>query len=95
MKFRPGARNVRLRLGFVVMTIGAVACAPAPDHAHHTVEEYRRNRELRQQEFERCTNDPGSFSNSPDCVNVSEAERIESVGSLRNMPPLQLPMKKD
>ena len=27
----------------------------------------------------------------PDCVNAREAERLEGVGSLRNLAPLELP----
>jgi hypothetical protein len=94
MRFRPGAQVLRFCLGFVVTAISAVACAPAPDRARYSVAEYRTNRELRQQELNRCTNDPGSLGKTPDCINVREAERIEGVGSLRELPPLQLPSKK-
>jgi hypothetical protein len=94
MKFRPGAQCLRLCLGFVVTAISAVACAPAPDRARHTVEEYRQHPELRKPEFDRCVNDPGSLGTTPDCVNAREAERLEGVGSLRTLPPLQLPSKK-
>jgi hypothetical protein len=94
MRFRPGARCLRLCLGFVVTAISAVACAPAPDRARHTVEEYRQNFMFRKQEFDLCTNDPGSLGTTPDCINAREAERLEGVGSLRTLPPLQLPSKK-
>ncbi len=91
MKFRPGVQHVRRCLGLVVTLTSTVGCAPAPDLAAHTVEEYRRDAQLREQEFLRCANDPGSMGSSPDCVNAREAERLEGVGSLRSLAPLALP----
>ena len=94
MQFRPGVQVLRFCLGFVVTAVSTVACAPAPDQARYSVEEYRTHRELRQRELNRCTDDPGSLGKTPDCINVREAERIEGVGSLRALPPLQLPSQK-
>ncbi len=91
MKFRPGVQQVRRCLGLVVTIASAAGCAPVPDHATHTVEEYRRDAQLREQVFRRCTNDPGSKGSSPDCVNAREAERLEGVGSLRSLAPLAPP----
>lgn len=94
MGFRPGARSVRFCLGIVVTAIGAAGCAPAPDRARYTVEQYRADPELRRLTLERCANDPGTQGQSADCVNAREAERVVSVGSLRDLPPLRLPPKK-
>jgi len=94
MWFRPGARSVRIGLGIVVTFLSAAGCAPAPDRARHTVEEYRQDPELRRQQFALCANDPGTLGKSADCINVREAERAASVGSLRDLPPLRLPPKK-
>jgi hypothetical protein len=94
MRFRPGARFVRMSLGIVVTAIGAAGCAPAPDRARHTVEEYRQNEELRRQELGVCANDPASQGNSPDCINARAAGRAAGIGSLRQLPPLQLPPKR-
>jgi hypothetical protein len=74
--------------------MSAVGCAPVPDRAGHSVDDYRRSEELRRLEMVRCANDPGSLTKTPDCINAREAERIQSVGSLRSLPPLQLPPKK-
>jgi hypothetical protein len=38
-----------------------------------------------------CANDPGSLKSDPDCLNAMEAERLESIGSLRELPPVGLP----
>jgi hypothetical protein len=73
--------------------MSAVGCAPVPDRARHSVEEYRKSEEVRRLEIARCANDPGSLSKTPDCINAHEAERIEGVGSLRTLPPLTLPPK--
>ncbi len=91
MQFRPGAQRVRRCLGLVVTLTSAAACAPAPDRATHTVEEYRHDAKLREFEFARCANDPASGDSLADCVNAREAERLEGVGSLRKLTPLELP----
>lgn len=94
MGFRPGARSVRVSLGFVVTALSAAGCAPVPDRASHTVEEYRQDAQLRREELTRCDAGPGSLATSPDCVNVRAAQRSVDVGNLRNLPPLRLPESK-
>jgi hypothetical protein len=94
MRFRPGARVLRFRLGLVVTILSAVACAPVPDRARHSVEDYLTNPELRHAEFELCAKDPGTLEKAPDCINVREAERRAGVGIFRELTPLQLPEKK-
>jgi hypothetical protein len=91
MRFRPGVQRVRRRLGLVVTLAGAVGCAPAPDRATHTVDEYRHDANLREVQFARCANDPASRASLPDCINARKAERLEGVGSMRTLPPLVLP----
>ena len=70
------------------------ACSREADVARHTVEEYRADKTLRQEMFKQCANDPGTLEKTPDCVNVREAERLESYGSLRNSGPIGLDAKK-
>jgi hypothetical protein len=94
MRFRPGARSVRLCLGIVVTFLSTAGCAPAPDRASHSVEDYREDAKLRREEFERCRADLGALKDSPDCINAQEAERSEGVGNLRDLPPLKLPENK-
>jgi hypothetical protein len=91
MRFRPGVQHVRRCLGLVVTLTSTAGCAPAPDRALHTVDEYRNDATLRALTFARCTNNPGSRDSSPDCINARQAERLEGVGSLRTLPPLELP----
>jgi hypothetical protein len=38
MRFRPGARCVRMCLGFVVTTVSAAGCAPVPDQSRQTLD---------------------------------------------------------
>jgi hypothetical protein len=91
MRFRPGAQG-RLCLGIVVTAISAVACAPAPDRARHTVSEYRQDATLRTRQLKECISHLGTQGHTPDCVNVTEAERLEGIGTLRDLPPLALPL---
>ena len=91
MRFRPGARSVRKRLGAVVTLSAVTACAPAPDGAHFSVDYYRSHAQLRQRTLDQCANDPAGKGREPDCVNARAAARIEGVGSLRSLPPLGLP----
>jgi hypothetical protein len=69
-------------------------CTREADVARHTVEDYRANKSLRQEVFQRCTNDPGTLGHTPDCVNAREAERLESYGSLRDSGPVGLDSRK-
>jgi len=69
---------------------GAAACTPDAVVARHTVEEYRADAELRREVFAACADDPGTSGESADCVNAIEAERLESRGSLRDLPPVGL-----
>ena len=91
--FRPGAQSGRFCLGLVVTILSTASCAPAPDRAAHTVEEYAKDATLRASEMKVCVNDPGTVGATPDCVNAREAERRAGIGSLRTLPPLKLPDK--
>lgn len=75
----------------IVVALGLTCCARQPQAAQHTVAEYRANADLRREQFARCTNDPGTLGNTPDCVNAREAQRLEDIGSVRDTPPIQLP----
>lgn len=87
---RRGARGVRWCLGIVV-TIGSAACAPSPDPTHQTVDYYVKNVEARQARLVECAIDPGGLGQTPDCINARKAAALESIGSLRDLPPMDLP----
>lgn len=70
--------------------LSAAACTPNADVARHTLEEYRADAELRREVFAACANDPGTNGERADCINAIEAERLESRGSLRDLPPVGL-----
>jgi hypothetical protein len=93
MRFRPGAQVWRLRLGFVVTILSTVSCAPVPDRARHSVEDYLTDPTLRHAEFEVCTRDPGTLEKTPDCINAKEAERRAGIGTFRELAPFKLPEK--
>lgn len=93
-RLRRGAQSVRWCLGIVV-TIGSAACAPSPEPAYQTVEYYRANLEARQARVAECAKDPAVLGKTPDCVNAKRAEELESIGSVRDLPPMQLDPKRD
>jgi hypothetical protein len=76
----------------VVTSCAIVACAPVPEPGARDVEYYRKNLAARESQLARCANDPGRLLNAPDCVNAREAARMESIGTLRNLPPMDLPV---
>jgi hypothetical protein len=90
MQFRPGVQRVRKCLGLVITFASAAGCAPAPDPTLYTVDEYRHDAKRRELTFARCAKEPASRDLKPDCLNAREAERLEGVGSLRNLGPLEL-----
>jgi hypothetical protein len=77
-------------LGF----FGVIGCTREGAVARHTVDEYRANRSLRKEMFEACIHDPGTLGSTPDCINARDAERLESMGSLRDSGPIGLEPKK-
>lgn len=91
MRFRPGARSVRLCLEIVVTLSAVTACAPAPKQSQYTVDYYRSHAALRQEVLKRCANDPGDEARTPDCINAQAAENWEGIGSLKSLPPMGLP----
>ena len=93
MRFRPGARSVRMSLEIVVTLSAVTACAPVPNRAQHSVDYYRAHPAALKVMLTRCTNDPGHLAHTPDCVNARAAARIEGIGSLRSLPPMGLSSK--
>jgi hypothetical protein len=95
MRFRPGAQRWRNGLGIVVTISAAVACAPVPDRSAHSVDYFRAHRQAREARLAECERDPGMLGHESNCVNARAAARIESLGSLRTLPPLGLPVSGD
>ena len=93
MRFRPGARSVRMSLEIVVTLSAVTACAPVPNRAQHSVAYYRAHAAALKETLSRCTNDPGGLGGTADCVNAVLAARIEGIGSLRSLPPMGLTVK--
>ena len=55
-----------------------------------TVEYFRAHKDERGVELVRCGNDAAGSKRDAACVNAREAERLESIGSLRDLPPAGL-----
>jgi hypothetical protein len=78
----------------VVALLGS-ACSRAPEEARYTVEEYRANAELRQEQIARCRRDPGTLKTTPDCINAQTAAAFEDRLRLREAPPVGLDKSKE
>ena len=79
-------KNVIMALLGTVALAGCIkAGQPAGDRVL-TVAEYREQPELRKKVLDFCANDPGRTVLDPNCINVREAERMASFGTLANMP---------
>lgn len=81
--------NVRLIVAAAII-LGAIGCTQKPEAARHTVEEYRADKKLRKAVFKQCANDPGTLGETPDCINARQAERLESLGSMRESSQIGL-----
>ena len=93
MRFRPGARSVRMSLEIVVTLSAVTACAPVPNRAQHSVAYYRAHPVALKETLSRCTNDPGGLGRTPDCMNARAAARDTGIGSLGTLRPMGLPVK--
>lgn len=93
MRFRPGARFVRMSSEIVVTLCAVAACAPVPNPATRPVAYYRAHPAALHAMLARCTNDPGDFGRTPDCINARRAARVDGIGSLGTLPPMGLPVK--
>jgi hypothetical protein len=78
----------------LLMALLLAGCNRSPDDTRLTVEYFRAHAAERQATLRECANDPGNLRNSPVCVNAREAARIEDVGSLRDLPPMGLPVTR-
>lgn len=92
MRFRPGVQCLRISLGTVVTVIFTAGCAPTPNTQEHTVDYYRTHPKERAAKLAECTRNLGAQGQTPDCINAREATRTESGGSLRDLPPMGLPV---
>jgi hypothetical protein len=88
--FRAGVQCVRIWFWTVVTLWTAVACTPAPEA--NTVSYYREHLDARDAQLRACAEDPGSLHDTPNCINARESLRGEGRASLRNLPPMELPV---
>lgn len=73
-----------------MLTITALLGAGCVQEPAPTVEHFRTHPDERAVQIGRCTNEKGQLQDTPVCVNAREAERLESLGRLRDLPPLGL-----
>lgn len=82
--------SLRLTLWFatVLPLMGACGSSSGPVR---TVSYFQAHPKEREMVFKRCADDPGSLGKTPECVNVSQAEALEGIGSFRHLAPMQFP----
>lgn len=76
----------RVTVSVFVSVFGGGCVQEAPP----TVDYFRAHREERVAQLRRCINDAARSKSDPACVNAREAERVDSVGTLRDLPPVGL-----
>ena len=74
----------------VVLTCAVPGCSGSPEDTAQTVAYYRAHPKDRQALLARCANDPGRLGNKPACINATQAENLEGIGSMRSLPPMGL-----
>ncbi len=74
----------------VTMLCLATACTRTEEESAQTVEYYRAHSEERRALVQACANDPARARNRPACINARAAEARESIGSLKDLPPMGL-----
>lgn len=85
------APNRIVHLTTLVVGASVLFAGCAPRQATHDVAYYRAHAQDRGRVLSDCANDPGSRGQEPDCLNAREAERLEGIGSLKDLPPMILP----
>ena len=74
-----------------VFMVAAVLGAGCVQEIAPTVEYFRAHKQERTAQLARCTNEAARGKSDPACVNAREAERLDSIGRLRDLPPVGLP----
>ena len=74
----------------MVLPLISVGCGSSSGSAQ-TVSYFQAHPKEREMIFKRCADDPGTLGKTPECVNVSEAEAIEGMGSFSHLPPMHFP----
>jgi hypothetical protein len=76
-------------LALMLASFSAGCSREAPEEIH-TVSHYRQNADERHAMMKRCSDDPGSLGQTPNCVNARQASLLEDRTTLRDLPPLGL-----
>jgi hypothetical protein len=88
-------RNLRSRypraLGVLAMGCALVSsCARHSNEAAHDVPYYRQHRTERSVQVNDCVKDVHRSETDPDCLNALQAQSLEDIGRLSDLPPMGL-----
>src|SRR5262249_55284961 len=82
--------EMRVPLAITVLAMCIVGCTPETGAPAPTVEYFRMHAREREEQMQRCANDPGNLGKTSACVNALQASNMEKVDSLRNLPSMGL-----
>jgi len=78
-------------VGLAFLVLAATGCTrETAKEETYTVDFYRSHSEVRETKLRACSGNPGELGNTPNCVNAARAGELEGIGSLRDLPPLNL-----
>lgn len=80
-----------LKWCFGTLLLLACASCGSSSGSARTVSYFQAHPKEREALFKRCADDPGVLGKTPECVNVSQAEAIEGMGSFKDLPRVQFP----
>ena len=75
----------------VLSMVSVVLVAGCAQESAPTVEYFRAHEDERKAQVHQCSNEAARAKTDPFCVNAIEAERLESIGRLRDLPRMGLP----
>ena len=71
--------------------VSVVLVAGCVQETAPTVEYFRTHEDERKAQLHHCSDEAARAQADPFCINAREAERLESIGHLRDLPPVGLP----
>lgn len=79
----------------VAVAVACAACTRSAEPSNVTVQYYEEHEQEREEQLEKCMNDPGALRDTRACVNARHASAKLGMGGFRDLPPIGLAEKDD